>query len=185
MTPLEYRRHFDRECGQARAAARTSVVDEHLKYLPLNWQRTVRIERTFTPSSRIQQAVKAIKCPQLWMVLTEPWCGDSAQNLPYIAGIAACSSCIDLRILLRDRNLDIMEAYLTQGTQSIPKLVSFDLRGGELFQWGPRPQPAAELFHRLKEAGTPIEDVRLKLHLWYARNHGRALEEEFLLLLAS
>jgi hypothetical protein len=182
MPPAEYQRYLEMKSAGARAKA-LATRDEHERYLPLNLQRTNRIESTYTPSSKVRAAARAIQSLQLWMVLTEPWCGDSAQNLSYITKIAACSAAIDLRILLRDQNQDIMEAYLTNGTRSIPKLVAFDAQGRELFRWGPRPQPAAELFSRLRESGGPSEDVRRKLHLWYARNRGRALEEEFLALL--
>jgi hypothetical protein len=184
MTPAEYRRYFETEVARAGQAAAVSQ-DPYVRYLPLNLQRAVRIEATYTPSNKVQTAAQAIKGPQLWMVLTEPWCGDSAQNLPYIAKIAACNASIDLRILLRDRNPDIMDAYLTNGTRSIPKLVAFDWQGRELFQWGPRPQPAVELFHQLKESGAPQEEVMHKLHLWYGRNRGRVLEDEFIALLSA
>jgi hypothetical protein len=184
MTPAEYRRYFETEVARAGLAAADSQ-DPHVRYLPLNLHRTVRIEETYTPSRKVQTAVQAIKGPQLWMVLAEPWCGDCAQNLPYIAKIAACNASIDLRILLRDQNPDIMDAYLTNGTRSIPKLVAFDSQGNELFQWGPRPQPAAELFRQLKESGAPREEVIQKLHLWYGRNRGRTLEAEFVALLSA
>lgn len=182
MTPEEYRRYLEIESKKAQETG-AAFQDERLKYLPLNLVRTTRIEKTYTPAGALQAAARAIQAPQLWMVLTEPWCGDSAQNLPYIFKIAACSAAIDTRILLRDLNLDIMDAYLTDGTRGIPKLVAFDLQGRELFRWGPRPGPAAELFRQLKGAGTPVEELREKLHRWYARNRGRALENEFAELL--
>ncbi len=177
MTPAEYRRYFEEEVERVRADAETSH-DDHIKYLPLNLARTLRIEKTYASSKAAEQAARAIRVPQLWMILTEPWCGDSAQNLPYILKIAACSPVIDIRILLRDQNLDIMEAYLTNGTRGIPKLVAFDEGGRELFRWGPRPQAAADLFRELMESGAPVQEVREKLHLWYAKDRGRTLEQE-------
>ncbi len=182
MNPAEYRRHFEQEVEKVRAETEASK-DDHVKYLPLNLARTLRIEKTYSPSDAVKQAASAIRQPQLWMILTEPWCGDSAQNLPCIFKIAACSSVIDIRVLLRDQNLDIMDSYLTNGTRGIPKLVAFDSQGGELFRWGPRPQAAARLFGDLLESGVPVQDVREKLHLWYAKDRGRALEREFVALL--
>lgn len=178
MTPAEYRQYFEMESAKARLAG-SAAETERERYLPLNLQRTIRIEKTHVPSRKLQAAMRALEDPQLWMVLTEPWCGDSAQNLPYITRMAACNSSFDLRILLRDQNLEIVDQYLTDGTRGIPKLVAFDPQGNELFRWGPRPQPAVELFRQLRAVGTPTEDLRRKLHLWYARNHGRALEGEF------
>ncbi len=182
MTPAEYRRYFEREVDKVRAEAGNSQ-DDHVRYLSLNLARTLRIEKTYSPSEAVEQAARAISARQFWMVLTEPWCGDSAQNLPFIFKIAACSPAVDARVLLRDQNLDIMDAYLTDGTRGIPKLVAFDPEGRELFRWGPRPQAAADLFRELKGSGAPLEEVRRKLHLWYAKDRGRNLEREFVTLL--
>ena len=120
-----------------------------------------------------------MKEKQLWMVITEPWCGDSAQNLPYIAKISGLNGNIDLRIVLRDSNPDIMDEYLTNGTRSIPKLVAFNSEGDELFTWGSRPKAAQELVLKLREEGIVKPELYEKLHLWYGRNKGRDLESEF------
>ena len=120
------------------------------------------------------------------MVLTEDWCGDSAQNLPYIAKIAECNSLIKLRILPRDQNLDLMDLYLTdQKSRSIPKLVAFDEFGNELFQWGPRPYEAQKLVMELNALGLSKNEFNEKLHLWYGRNKGKSIENEFVELLKS
>lgn len=162
-------------------------VEKHLlEYTKLNLQRSLRIKKTYNPSEEIISIVKQIDKPQLWMVLTEAWCGDSAQTLPYIAKIAELSDMIDLRILLRDDNLDIMDQYLTNGTsRSIPKLVAFDDKGNELFQWGPRPKAAQYLVDRWKTEGLSKDEFIEKLHLWYGRNRGKELENEFIELLKS
>jgi hypothetical protein len=57
-------------------------------------------------------------------------------------------------------------------------MVAFDDNWKELFRWGPRPEEAKKLFEDLKTAGIE-KAVRLeKLHLWYGRNRGAALESE-------
>ena len=90
------------------------------------------------------------------------------------------NSNIDLRILLRDENPDIMDIYLTNGTRSIPKLVAFDENGNQLFEWGPRPKEAQRLIDQWKGEGIVKPELYEKLHLWYGRNRGKELEEEFL-----
>ncbi len=182
MTAEEYRRFFEQEAANVKTVEGLRD-DDPRRYLKLNLQRTKRIEKNYVVSERVQAAARAVSKPQIWMVLTEPWCGDCAQNLPYIVKIASLNSAIEPRILLRDQNAEIMEAYLTDGARSIPKLVAFDLSGRELFRWGPRPQPAADLFCRLRTLGAVDQEVRRDLHLWYARDRGRALETEFLALL--
>ncbi|MCL6097112.1 MAG: thioredoxin family protein, partial [Bacteroidetes bacterium] len=91
-----------------------------------------------------------------------------------------CNPLIDLRILLRDQNLDIMDLYLTNGnSRSIPKLVVFDQDGNELVQWGPRPAEAQALVNKNKSEGKSKDEFIKELHLWYGRNRGKNLEEEF------
>ena len=153
--------------------------------IKLNLARSYRIQKTYEASEVIKKVVEKIDTPQLWMVLTEDWCGDSAQNLTYIAKIAEINPKIDLRILFRDDNLDIMDLYLTNGTRSIPKLVAFDENGNELFRWGARPAKAQELVNELKSKGFSKDEYIEKLHLWYAKDKGQELEKEFIQILES
>lgn len=149
-------------------------------FLKINTQRTKRIDKTYTVSLEMQKLLLEIDRPQIWMVLTEDWCGDSAQNLPYIAKMAAVNDKIDLRILERDENLDIMDEYLTNGTsRSIPKLVAFDEEGSELFQWGPRPVLAQTMVNEWKADGLTKDEFMKKLHLWYGQDRGKTIESEF------
>jgi hypothetical protein len=98
--------------------------------------------------------------------------------------IASESDKIDLRILDRDSNLEIMDQYLTNGiSRSIPKLVAFDPEGNEIFQWGPRPMEAQMIVENAKLNNLPKEEFVEALHLWYGRNRGMAIEVEFLELL--
>lgn len=153
-------------------------------YRKLNRQRTARIHKTYKVSEDLKSSLYNLDEKQIWMVLTENWCGDSAQTLPNIAEIANTSDKINLRILYRDENLDIMDQYLTNGkSRSIPKLVSFDEEGNELFQWGPRPKEAQTLVSNEIAKGREKHDVYQDLHLWYGRNRGKAIEEEFRTLL--
>jgi hypothetical protein len=150
----------------------------------INFLRMNRIHKTFNPDEHLISRMNNIDEPQLWMVLTEDWCGDSAQNLPYIYEFSKLNPLIDLRILERDKNLDIMDEYLSETkTRSIPKLVAFDEKGTELFQWGSRPKEAQELVDKLKAEGKSKDEFLERLHLWYGRNRGKVIEQEFINLL--
>ncbi|MCK9211322.1 MAG: thioredoxin family protein [Ignavibacteriaceae bacterium] len=169
---------------EAKIISDTSLpLDEEAKklydYTKLNLQRMKRVEKTFEVSEELKQILLSIKIPQHWVVITEGWCGDSAQNLPAIAKIAKVNSAIEFQIIERDNNLDIMGLYLTNGTRSIPILVSFDTEGNELFHWGPRPKEAQQLVTRLKNEGMEHDAFVEQLHLWYAKNKSAALEMEF------
>jgi len=149
----------------------------------LNLQRSTRIMKTYKISENLKIEIKRIYETQTWMVITENWCGDSAQNLPYLALMAEENPFIDFKIILRDSNLDIMDQYLTNRTRSIPLLVAFNNNGDELFRWGARPKVVQDLFLQWKTEGIVKPELYEKLHLWYARNKGAAIESEFLEIL--
>lgn len=155
----------------------------HYENRKLNFHRTLRVLKTFTPSEELIEAVLSISTIQTWMIITESWCGDSAQSLPIIAKVAALNNKIKLRIVLRDENLEIMDRYLTNGSRSIPKLVVFDENDNELFKWGPRPAYAQNLVKQLKEEGIDKSEINKQLHLWYVKNRGLEIENELLELI--
>ena len=149
-----------------------------LHFLNYNWERQAHVHEAHTPSDDLQEAVAEIGEPQRWMVLTEPWCGDSAFLLPVVAETAALSDDISLRILLRDDHLDVMDQYLTDGSRSIPKLAVFSDDGKELFTWGPRPEGARERFAELREAYDDKMEMVKKLVAYYEDGGWREADEE-------
>jgi hypothetical protein len=157
---------------------------EHYDKRKINYQRSKRLNNHFQPSVKLIDAINLIKQPQLWMVITESWCGDSAQNLPIIAKAAELNDKIDLRIIFRDDNPDIMDSYLSDGgKRSIPVLVAFDIYGNEIFKWGPRPTSAAELVAKLIKEGYSKEKFLHDLHLWYGKNRGKETDSELAALI--
>ena len=182
LTWEEFQEHFEIE---AHTPPDESPNPGQTRYSPLNWKRSERVEKTYKMSDEARSAMLAITTPQLWMVITEGWCGDSAQSFPIIHRLANVNPLVEIRVILRDENLDILDAYLTDGKRGIPKLVAFNRDGEELFTWGPRPREAAELFRDGLAEGTPKSQVYEKLHLWYARDRGKAIEREFTELVRS
>lgn len=75
------------------------------------------------------------------LVLGEDWCGDVINNLPVVARLAEASGKLNLRVFLRDQNLDIMDQYLKDGQhRSIPVFVFFDEDFRELGHYIERPE---------------------------------------------
>jgi len=146
---------------------------KYAHYTKLNFQRMKRWDKTFVPDTKVVAQIKAA-APQEWWVITEAWCGDSAQNLPVIAALAEAAG-ITLRIVSRDENPEIIAQYLTNGTKSIPILVSFDQEKQQLFRWGPRPTAAQKLMEDWKanSAGRDFEAFELEMHRWYTGNKGK------------
>jgi len=179
LTYNEYMEKFKDEVNNTNPEQLNDNEKESFEFKKLNFQRTQRIKKSYEVSEELKSEIENIKEKQIWMVITETLCGDSAQNLPYIAKFALLNTNIDLRIILRDANNDIMDLYLTNGTKSIPKLIAFDLEGNELFMWGPRPKAAQELIVQWKNEGIVKPELYEKLHLWYGRNRGKEIEADF------
>jgi hypothetical protein len=163
------------ELNEKSTEAKTSGKFELLR---LNSARSRRIDKTFSPGNEIISLMSSLSDNQTWMMLTEPWCGDSAQNIPFIAKIASLNPKIEFRLLLRDQNPDIMDQYLTNGARSIPILVAFDEEWNEVFRWGSRPKTAVDLVSDLKNSGMDKKQIDEKLHSWYALNKGKDLISE-------
>lgn len=84
------------------------------------------------------------------IVLTADWCGDAALCVPVIQRMAEKSN-IELRFLIRDENLELMDQYLTNGTsRSIPIFIFIDAEGQEAAVWGPRSPEVQDLVTTLR-----------------------------------
>lgn len=149
----------------------------------MNLQRTLRLERTWQPTPQLAARLMRINVPQTWLVLSEPWCGDSAQCLPCLGVAARLSPLVRLRVLRRDAHPEVMDRYLTRGTRSIPVLVALADDGSELFRWGPRPAAAQAVVEAARAAGLDKHVVQERLHLFYGRDRGRALDAELVAVL--
>jgi len=116
------------------------------------------------------------------LVLLEDWCGDAFNSVPYVAALADAAPNLDLRVLGRDANPDLMDIHLTNGSRSIPVVMVFDDEFRELGWWGPRPKELQEwvLSEGLK---LPPEERYAEVRRWYARDGGRTTLEEVVSLL--
>lgn len=163
----------------------TNHSEKQLGYTRLNVQRMNKWDKITKLNTDLVEAVEKIDAAQKWLILTEAWCGDAAQNLPAIQKIADLNDNIEVRYLLRDENLDIMDAYLTDGGRSIPKLIVLDAKLNELANWGPRPAPAQQIFKDYKkDESVSYDEYSVNLHTWYAKDKGNTLQSEFSLLLS-
>ena len=111
------------------------------------------------------------------LVLSEDWCGDAVNTLPVIAKLAASSPNLDLRVLARDRNLDLMDVHLSGTSRAIPVVMVLDETYRERAWWGSRP---AELQAWVLANGHAL-DKEARYHevrRWYARDGGRTTLEE-------
>lgn len=157
-----------------------------MHYAKMNIQRMKRWDKTVKLSPEVTAAIAQIDEKQTWYVLTEGWCGDAAQNLPFINKMASLNDHIELKMILRDENLEIMDRYLTDGGRSIPKLFALDANGNELFQWGPRPAPVQKMAMDRKRNPESIsyEDYNINAQKWYNQDKGATVQNEFIALVS-
>ncbi len=157
---------------------------EMAEYTRLNQYRMHRLDKTVKLEQDLQQLAFQLSVPQTWYVLTEAWCGDAAQNLPVIAKVAALNPLITLTLLLRDEHPEIMDAYLTRGGKSIPKLIALDADGNELFTWGPRPAALQEIVLDYKKNPTiPYAAFQEEEQRWYNTDKTVSVQRELVDLL--
>ncbi len=149
-------------------------------YGKLNRQRMHRLEKTVKINESLREKARKIENRQIWLIITEGWCGDAAQNIPIIEKIAAASDNIETRYVLRDSNLDLMDAYLTNNARSIPKLIALDAETWqEIGTWGPRPQAAMDLFVEMRALGLEKPLLMENIQRWYLADKNQALQREF------
>ena len=159
---------------------------EHIDATLINAQRLKGIDKTIDLNADLKTALQNLKNHYTWYVISESWCGDSAQSLPIIAKMAEETSHIDLQIVFRDEHPDLMDAFLSHGTRSIPKLICLNPSTFEVVgTWGPKPKSIEDKsaeFKRLYPEADHDEFVK-NLHLWYARDKAQSIQAEFIELL--
>ena len=94
-----------------------------LAYSKMNVTRMKRLDKTALIRQDLAEVILSLT-NQKWLILTEAWCGDAAQNIHWINKMAALNSAIQVQLILRDENTDIMHDYQTNGGNSIPKLIA-------------------------------------------------------------
>lgn len=180
----EYREYMSALLKQGLSTGHTQNEDL-MHYSSLNEVRMNRLDKTIVLPEDAKATLKNLKKEYILLVISEGWCGDAAQILPVINKIAETGSTLQLAIILRDDNPQIMDEYLTNGARSIPKLILIDketntVRGS----WGPRPQGALQLVTDYKEKHGVIDmEAKTALQKWYLEDKGLSTVAEILLLL--
>ncbi len=154
--------------------------EAYVYYTKLNVQRMKRLNKTIEVPANVIELLKEKAANWTWVILTEPWCGDAAQCVPVIEKLALSAGNIQTLYLLRDEHPEVMDAYLTNGGRSIPKLICLDKTGKELFTWGPRPAVIQEVLNRLKAEGiTEIATIVEQIQKAYNEDKQAGIFSEF------
>lgn len=159
--------------------------DEILAYSQLNETRMNRLDKTIKITPETEAILSTLNTEYIWLVLSEGWCGDAAQILPIISKMAQVSDKIDLQIVFRDENPELMNLFLTNGGKSIPKLIILEKNALKVIaDWGPRPTEAIKLIVDYKaKHGIVDETAKTDLQMWYLHDKGVSTQNEIVSLL--
>lgn len=180
FTYRQYRQLIDKRLERGRTTS-DKDSEEILEYTRMNVRRMNRLDDQVTLNTSLQEKLENLDDSWIWLVITEGWCGDAAQNIPAINKMAEVASNIELRFILRDENPEIMDQYLTNGSRSIPKLICLDAESLEqIGTWGPRPSSIQEKAMEWKDdPEISMEEWAEKLHKYYADDKTEELQQEF------
>jgi thioredoxin family protein len=113
------------------------------------------------------------------LVIAEDWCGDASNTVPIIARLAEQVPGLELRVIERDANPELMDRYLTNGARSIPIVIALDEPFEEVGHWGPRPSEL-QAWVMANRATMPKTELYPQVRKWYARDRGETTIREVL-----
>lgn len=155
--------------------------EEIYNYSALNDKRMDRLDKKTTLEESTENKLKEITESYTWLLISEGWCGDAAQNVPVINKMATVNNNINLRIVLRDENLELMDEFLTNGGRAIPILLILDKNKNVVATWGSRPSEATKMVEEYKEKYGKLDaEFKKNLQVWYNKNKGKNLQEDML-----
>jgi hypothetical protein len=155
-----------------------------LNYSMLNDKRMDRLDKKILISEETQDSINNLKNNFTFLVIAEGWCGDAAQIMPILNKIAESSSKIELKIVLRDDNPELMDAFLTNGGKAIPKTIIVDSNNKVINSWGPRPSIATQMVKDYKEQNGGLDaEFKKDLQIWYNKDKGANTQEDLIKLL--
>lgn len=167
----EYRDLMDRLVAEGKTTG-PNQSEEFAYYTELNHKRMRRLDKTAQLTPELKEAAEKVDRDLTFLILTEAWCGDAAQNIPLFQKMAEANPHIKIQLVLRDENLDLMDQHLTNGGRAIPKAVFIDDQSQEILgSWGPRPAPAQQMVMDYKalpkEEKPHYSEFVVEVQKWY------------------
>ena len=180
----EYRTLVSKLISEGKSTGKEQSADL-LHYSELNEVRMKRLEKTLKLDLEVEKALQNLNSKQTWLVISEGWCGDAAQILPIIKLMTEVSENIDLKLVFRDENEELINLFLTNGAKSIPKLLLLDEAFNLINHWGPRPEGAKNLIIEYKaKHGIVDEAAKIALQKWYLDDKGISTMKEIVWMIS-
>lgn len=153
-----------------------------LNFLKLSKSRMERLDKNYRLKFFNRSTAENHKIEKLtWLVISEPWCGDSAQLLPIFNKITENCKFSDLKIVMRDESPQLMNQFLTRGKKAVPKLIVLNEYSEVLFTWGSRPKEAQAIVDRDTRIHKKLsKNGQIMLQNWYNEDKGLSTENELI-----
>lgn len=152
---------------------------EYVEFGRVNLARMQRLIKTVVLGPELLATLQKLTVPHTLVIITEGWCGDSAQIVPVLEHIRLACPAMDVVFLLRDEHPELMDQYLTNGARSIPKVICFETSSlKEKWQWGPRPAKLQAEVKQLLARQVSHEEKGLFVQNWYNSNKTQDIQEE-------
>lgn len=183
---ISYQQYFDTIIQMTidKTTSGTEQTEERIELTKLNMHRMKRINEAIHQISPIELSSEIGV-----VILTEAWCGDSAQNIPWLEHfINASHPKMESFYFFRDEHPELMNQFLTNGSRSIPKCIFFEKATGVVLgTWGPRPTEIKNWLAEFRAANPEISkhDWEIELHKYYTRNKGAAIMSDLQELISS
>lgn len=164
-----------------------NLEEDYLAYAELNEARLHRLDKTMKVEEDVATKLSGLKKKYTWVVISECWCGDAAQIVPILNKMAEVTDNIELRIVFRDQNTELMDAFLTNGGRAIPKLIIVESETLKILgHWGPRPVLAQKVITDYKAAHGVVDEAgKVALQMWYTKDKGHEVQKEVIELMTS
>lgn len=155
-------------------------------YTKLNDRRMRRWDKTIKISKETQQKISEFNQKMTLLIITESWCGDAAHVIPALNKMAELNPNIDVKLVLRDENLELMDMFLTKGGRAIPKVIMIDDEtGAVLSTYGPRPSEASSYVNRfIAKNGSLTPEFKEDLQHWYNGDKGQNIINDVIEILS-
>ena len=159
-------------------------LESLLHYTKLNEARMNRLDKTMKVVDDVKLKLINLDKKYTWLVISESWCGDAAQILPILNKMSEVTDNVNLRIVLRDENSDLMNQFLTNGSKSIPIVIILEEDLKVINTFGPRPNAARKIVEEYKlKNGTIDETLKIELQKWYLADKGTSTQKEIVELM--
>lgn len=156
---------------------------EYKPYYELGLQRMNRTLKKLVIDEEQVNELKSKNFDGKILIISEAWCGDASATVPALVKFFEGHN--EVKIFLRDSDSSLIEQFLTNGTQSIPKVIILDKEFKVKNSWGPRPKFGHDLLLKYKaDPENYTKDMFYNdLQIYYSRNRGKDAIQEILELL--